>query len=261
MNSPSYPPGCFAHGASASGPYFNKDFNLATGVTHTDVLCVKGPTPSPTPLPTPSPTPSPTPLPTPSPTPSPTPQPTPTPTTTTAEPTTAEPTTAEPTTTSTTTMPGQCLKKLEKKCKSWEKKWKKMPENTQKQRKKKEKKGKKNDRKCPSSKVGGCSSYPYEFSQTPGFLLLASSSPSRADAATSTAVSFADETPRTSDRYSDSVGLRNAFIASIIGLVLISVALAVLAIVVVQRRQVAVPRMTRRLSRVEKGDGYRAMAF
>merc|ERR1712072_809246 len=149
---------------------------------------------------------------------------------------------------------------LEKKCKSLETKWKRMPENTKKQRKKKEMKGKKNDRKCPSSKVGGCSSYPYEFSQTPGFLLLASSSPSRADAATSTAVSFADETPRTSDRYSVSVGLRNAFIASIIGLVLISVALAVLAIVVVQRRQVAVPRMTRRLSRVEKGDGCRAMA-
>jgi len=182
------------------------------------------------PLPTPRPTPSPTPLPTP--------EPTPTPTTT----------------------PGRCVEKLENKCKSLERKWKKMPENTPKQRKKKEKKGKKNDRKCPSSKVGGCSSYPYEFSQTPGFLLLASSSPSRADAATSTAVSFADETPRTSDRYSVSVGLRNAFIASIIGLVLISVALAVLAIVVVQRRQVAVPRMTRRLSRVEKGDGYRAMA-
>merc|ERR1712072_237923 len=150
--------------------------------------------------------------------------------------TTVAPTTTT-STTSTTTTRGRCVEKLENKCKSLE-------------RKKKERKGKKNDRKCPSSRVGGCSSYPYEFSQTPGLLLLASSSPSRADAARSTAVSFSDETPRTSDRYSVSIGLRNAFIASIIGLVLISVSLAVLAIVVVQRQQVAVPRMTRRLSRV-----------
>jgi len=164
--------------------------------------------------------------------------------------------TPEPaTTTTTTTTPGRCVEKLEKKCKSLEKKWKKMPENTQKQRKKKAKKGAKNDRKCSRSKVGGCSSYPYEWSQNPGALVLASSSPSRADAATSMAVSFADEAPRTSDRYSVSVALRTAFIASIIGLVLISVALAVLALVVLRRRQAtsAMSRVTRKLNCVEGG--------
>merc|ERR1711959_559073 len=131
--------------------------------------------------------------------------------------------------------------------------------------KKKERQGNKNDGKCPSSKVGGCSSYPYEFSQNPGALVVASSSPSRADAATGVAVSFAEvntgrETPHTSDRYNVSVDLRNALIVITTGLVLISVALAVLALVLVRRRQVAAPRVTRRLSRVEKGDGYRAMA-
>jgi len=66
-------------------------------------------------------------------------------------------------------------------------------------------------------------------------------------------VRFATETRTMSERDSASTGLRNTLIVSVVGIVLLSLALVLMITVLVRRRQEAVPRVTRHLSIIEKG--------